>query len=82
MTSCQRPIRGANRKSESYTSVSAVTNARRHHRPLSKRAVVFNRAVDPRELKRSPNRVRLVARVAMWATAVGGAAFVLPHVLM
>lgn len=61
--------------------MSAATFARKPHRPLSKRAVVFARPVDPKAQKRSPNRERLVARVMVWAVAFGGAAFVLPHVM-
>jgi hypothetical protein len=51
-------------------------------RPLSKRAVVLNRPIAAAELKRSPNRARLLARVMVWAGACGGAAFLIPHVMM
>ena len=51
-------------------------------RPLSKRAVVLNRPIDPAELKRSPNRARLLARVMVWSVAFGGAAVIIPHVMM
>jgi hypothetical protein len=34
-----------------------------------------------RPTKHSPNRQRLIARVAVWSVAVSGAALWLPHVL-
>ena len=34
-----------------------------------------------RPLRHSPNRHRLIARVAVWSVAVSGAALWLPHVL-
>jgi len=90
VTSCQRPIRGAepqvsqNRKSESppVSAASVIRPARTAaKRPISKRDVL-SRPVKPAELKRSPNRNRLVARFMVWAVACGGAAFVIPHVMM
>ena len=51
-------------------------------RPLSKRAVVLARPVNPAELKRSPNRARALARFMVWAVACGGAAYLIPHAMM
>jgi hypothetical protein len=34
----------------------------------------------PGEVRRSPNRQRLIARVAVWSVAASGAAIWLPHV--
>ena len=51
-------------------------------RPLSKRAIVLARPVSPSELKHSPNRARALARFMVWAVACGGAAYLIPHVMM